>query len=202
MEKRMPATRPAAFAAALLFSLAGGLALTACDERQQRSEGNVDGRGERTVGESRAPDAEPARPQRPAASPQQAPLPQAPSQRAAVPDPGSGPERNSVPDRSSGPEMPPGAGALVTGTWRVRLESGAEKTEGVTYTFTADGRVTVAPKETCRYRLEREVLSIDCAAATTEHARAGSASGPIELLDRNTLVWTVGDKTVRLEEQQ
>jgi hypothetical protein len=94
------------------------------------------------------------------------------------------------------PETDAGAAANLVGTWRVRLESGAGGPEGVVYTFTADGRVTVGPGQDCRYRVAAQVLSIDCTGTS-----AASASGRLERPDRNTLVWTVDDKVVRLERQ-
>lgn len=88
------------------------------------------------------------------------------------------------------------ADASVVGTWRIRVEPEAGAPEGVTYTFTADGRVTVGPAQICRYRIEQQDLAIDCAGTMAESAR-----GRIERRDQNTLVWTAGDKTVRLERQ-
>jgi hypothetical protein len=148
-------------AAALALSLAGALALTACDERSQKSERSP---GERQAAEAEAP------------------------QRAETAEPG--------PPAHINPGARPETGAGLIGTWRVRVVSGAGGPEGVTYTFTADGRVTVGPGQSCRYRVEKEALAIDCAGTTAE-----SASGRIERRAADLFVWSVGEKTVHLERE-
>ena len=174
METRMSAKRPAPHAVTLLLALAGALSLAGCDDRQQRSGPKT----EEISAESRAPHADAAR-RGPAMSPQQ--------QAEAQP--------------GSGPEMPRAAANMVIGTWRVRVPANAAEVAGVVYTFTADGRVTVGPKHICRYRLDRDVLSIDCVGAAADAAMGESATGKVAPEDANTLVWTVGDRTVRLERQ-
>jgi len=154
--------------AAVAWALAGGLGLAACDERPQQ--GDRQQRSERTVGEKPPPDTSP--------------------QRTEKADPGP-PARVNPGAR---PQTP--AAANLVGTWRVRVETPAGGPEGVTYTFTADGRVTVGPGQDCRYRLENQELAIDCAGTTAE-----SAKGRLERQDENVLVWKVGDKEVRLERQ-
>lgn len=152
--------RSSARAAALLLVLAGGVLLSACDERPKKREG-----GEKA----------PAGAQR---------------QRADKAEPGP-------PDQvKPGARPETFADASVVGTWRIRVEMEAGAPEGVTYTFTADGRVTVGPAQTCRYRIEQQELAIDCAGTAAESAR-----GRLDRQDQNTLVWKVGDKTVRLERQ-
>ncbi|HEY7608970.1 MAG TPA: hypothetical protein VIF14_07040 [Alphaproteobacteria bacterium] len=89
-----------------------------------------------------------------------------------------------------------GAAAIVVGTWRARLEDSAERSTSRDYTFTADGRVTVAPGRVCRYRVEAEALAVDCAGAARE-----TAQGRLERRDADTLVWTIEGKAVRLERQ-
>jgi len=170
----MSATRPAALAAALLLSLAGALSLAGCDDRQQRSERKA----EEISADSRAPDA-----------------------GAAWRVPATSPQQQAEARPGSGPEMPRAAANMVIGTWRVRVPASAAEGAGVVYTFTADGRVTVGPKHICRYRLDRDVLSIDCVGAAADAATDESASGKVMPEDANTLVWAVGDKTVRLERQ-
>ncbi len=152
-------------ATAILLVLSGTLGLVGCDERPQKSE-QRDGR---TVGEKPPPDAQPQRTEKAEAGP---------------------PEQVKPGAR---PETPLAVASLV-GTWRVRLETPAGGPEGVTYTFTGDGRVTVGPGQNCHYRLENQDLAIDCTGTTAE-----SASGRLERQDQNTLIWKVGDKTVRLE---
>lgn len=166
----MTGTRSSGLVAAMLLTIAGALA--ACDERPQQGE-RKDG-GEPAIGESRTPDSTSGRQQRTPGPPQQAQVP-TPKPGAAPSDPGAG------------------AAALV-GTWRVRLKTGADEAQGITYTFTTDGRVTVGPNQICRFKLENHVLSIDCTGAAAE-----SASGRLERRDPNNLVWQVGDKTVLLE---
>ena len=85
----------------------------------------------------------------------------------------------------------------MVGTWRLRIKDGADEAQpGITYTFTPDGRVTVGPNQTCRYKIDNLTLTIDCAGTTAE-----SASGPLEREDENMLIWRVKEKTVRLERQ-
>ena len=109
------------------------------------------------------------------------------------------PPQAVVPDvkPGAGPQSPPGAAATLIGTWRLRVKSGADEAQpGITYTFTADSRVTVGPDQTCRYKLETDVLSIDCAGTSAE-----SASGRLEREDQDHLIWRVAGKTVRLDRQ-
>jgi hypothetical protein len=153
---------------ALALALAGALGVAACDERPQQGERPQ--RGERTVGEKPPPEAQP--------------------QRTEKADPGP-PARVNPGAR---PQTP--AAANLVGTWRVRVETPAGGPEGVIYTFTADGRVTVGPGQDCRYRLENQDLAIDCSGTTAE-----SAKGRLERQSENVLVWKVGDKEVRLERQ-
>lgn len=158
-----------AVATAILLALAGSLA--ACDDQSQRSERKMES-GARTV-EGRAPTSNAGREAR------------TPVQQAEAPKLGAG------------PEGPTGAVTSVVGTWRLRLKSGADEAQpGITYTFTADGRVTVGPDQICRYKGENQVLSIDCAGTTAE-----SASGRLEREDENHLIWRVAGKTVRLDRQ-
>ena len=110
------------------------------------------------------------------------------AQRAETAEPG--------PPAHIKPGAAPESGTSVIGTWRVRVVSGAGGPEGVTYTFTADGRVTVGPGQTCRYRIEKEALAIDCAGTIAE-----SAGGRLERREANLFVWSVGDKTVHLERE-
>jgi hypothetical protein len=156
--------------AAGLLGLFGVLGIAACDERPQRGERPQ--QGEHTVGEKPPPDAEPKRTERAEARP--------PEQA----NPGARPET-----------QPPAAANLV-GTWRVRLEEPVRGPEGIVYTFTADGRVTVGPGQHCTYRLQNMELAIDCAGTSAE-----SASGRLERQNADSLLWKVGDKTVRLERQ-
>jgi hypothetical protein len=116
-------------------------------------------------------------------------------QRAEMTEPDA-PARPPAAVPGAGPESPKAAAAALVGTWRVRLQSGSAEAKGVTYTFTADGRVTIGPAQTCRYRVEGLVLSIDCKGTTAE-----SASGRLERQGADTLFWQVGDKTVRLERE-
>jgi hypothetical protein len=156
-------------ATAILLALAGSLA--ACDDQAQRSASKMES-GAR-ISEGRAPASDPGREAR------------TPVQQAEAPKLGAG------------PESPPGAVANVVGTWRLRLKSGADEAQpGITYTFTADGRVTVGPDQICRYKVENQVLSIDCAGTTAE-----SATGRLEREDENHLIWRVAGKTVRLDRQ-
>ena len=109
------------------------------------------------------------------------------------------PPQAVVPDVKPGArsESPPGTAAKVVGTWRLRVKSGADEAQpGITYTFTADSRVTVGPNQTCLYKLENDVLSIDCAGTSAE-----SASGRLEREDKDHLIWRVAGKTVRLDRQ-
>lgn len=94
------------------------------------------------------------------------------------------------------PGAAPESATSVIGTWRVRVVSGAGGPEGVTYTFTADGRVTVGPGQACSYRIETEALTIDCAGTSAE-----SASGRLERRAAKLFVWSVGEKTVHLERE-
>lgn len=126
-------------------------------------------RSERTIGKQAPPDAAPQKTER------------------AEPGP---PEQVK-------PGARPTPAAAVVGTWRVRIKDGADEAQpGITYTFTPDGRVTVGPEQTCRYKLENHTLSIDCAGTSAE-----SASGPLERENENRLIWRVKDKTVRLDRQ-
>jgi hypothetical protein len=129
--------------------------------------------------------------------------PQQKSERAPAEKPPAGAQPQRVETAEPGPpvHVKPGArpetdAASMIGTWRVRVVSGAGGPEGITYTFTADGRVTVGPGQTCRYRIENQTLAIDCAGTTAE-----SASGRLERRDANLLVWSVDEKTVHLERQ-
>jgi len=85
-----------------------------------------------------------------------------------------------------------GPARSMIGTWRVRLAEAGD--EAKVYTFTADDRVTVAPGQLCHYRVERDVLAVECAGAARDSAR-----GRIERRGADTLVWRIGDKIVRLE---
>jgi hypothetical protein len=163
-------SRAARIAAALL-GLFGAIGLAACDERPQTSERPQ--KGERTLGEKPPPDAGPKRTEKAEAGP--------PKQVK----PGARPET-----------QPPAAAANLVGTWRVRLEEPVGGPEGVVYTFTADGRVTVGPGQHCRYRLQGQELAIDCTGTSAE-----SATGQLERQGADNLLWKVGDKTVRLERQ-
>ena len=88
------------------------------------------------------------------------------------------------------------AAQAVTGTWRVRLADAPDRSEARVYTFTADGRVTVAPGQVCRYRIDAASLAVDCDGAAGETAR-----GPLERRNGDTLLWRVDDKIVQLERQ-
>ena len=123
------------------------------------------------------------------------------SERVPTEKPPAGAEAQRTETAEPGPpaDVKPSARpetASVVGTWRVRVASGAGGPEGVTYTFTADGRVTVGPGQTCRYRIENQALAIDCAGTTAE-----SASGRLERRAANLFVWSVGEKTVHLERE-
>lgn len=163
----MSGTSTAVRMAAGLLGLFGVLGIAACDERPQSGQ-----KDERAVGDKSPPSAEPKRTEKAEARP---------------------PEQVKPGAR---PENEPRAAANLVGTWRVRLEEPVGGPEGVVYTFTADGRVTVGPGQHCRYRLQNMELAIDCAGTTAE-----SASGQLERQSADTFLWKVGDKTVRLERQ-
>jgi hypothetical protein len=169
--------RRGAVAAAILLVLAGSPLLAACDEDPKRSD--------RTIGKQAPPDAEPQKTEQAQPGPPQKAAPSPPQQ--ATPGP---PQQAKPGARPTNP-------TTVIGTWRVRIKDGADEAQpGITYTFTSDGRVTVGPDQICRYKLENQTLSIDCAGTTAE-----SASGTLERENENRLIWRVKEKTVRLERQ-
>ena len=77
-----------------------------------------------------------------------------------------------------------------------RLADAPDRSKARVYTFTADGRVTVAPGQVCRYRIEAASLAVDCDGAAGEAAR-----GRLERRNGDTLLWRVDDKIVELERQ-
>ena len=88
------------------------------------------------------------------------------------------------------------AAQAVVGTWRVLLADAPDRSKARVYTFTADGRVTVAPGQVCRYRIEAAALAVACDGAAGEAAR-----GPLERRNDDSLLWRVDDKIVELERQ-
>jgi hypothetical protein len=85
-------------------------------------------------------------------------------------------------DRPSQQAEAPGldAAQAVVGTWRVRLADAPDRSKARVYTFTADGRVTVAPGQVCRYRIEdASWRSIATAPPARPHAAGSSAATAI-----------------------